>query len=359
MIVRMAADSDRELARLLDRGHGVRIAYRVTPARVRARLQAPDGAIVLLHGLASNLTRWSEFVATTRLVERWDVIRVDLRGHGDSMTRRVIGLDRWCEDLAAICDAEGHAQAVLVGHSLGAQVAMHAAATRPGRVRALALIDPVFGAALHGHWARIARLRPLFAASAAVVRACNTIGLHRGALPPLDLRALDEEARRALGSPAAEAEFVRRYSSTWADLRHVPLAVYLQDLVELFRDAPPPAAISCPVLALLSRGGTFADPVETAEIARGFRHVQEVEIACQHWPLTERPDEVRGAIEHWCDSLASGEPGRSRSGLECEDRRPRPFDERGGTGDDRNPELRIGDRFAEADVHDRTVRAQR
>lgn len=275
------------------------------------------------------------------------------------MTRRAIGLDRWCEDLAAICDAEGHAQAVLVGHSLGAQVAMHAAATRPERVRALALIDPVFGAALHGHWARIARLRPLFAASAAVVRACNTIGLHRGVLPPLDLRALDEEARRALGSPAAEAEFVRRYSSTWADLRHVPLAVYLQDLVELFRDAPPPATLSCPVLALLSRGGTFADPAETAEIARGFPDVREVEIDCQHWPLTERPDEVRGAIEQWCDSLASGEPGRSRSGLECGDSRPRPFDERGGTGGDRGPDLPIGDHAADADVHDRTARAQR
>jgi pimeloyl-ACP methyl ester carboxylesterase len=305
MIERMGAASDHELARLLERGHGVRVAYRITPAQRRTQRQAPDGVIVLLHGLASNLTRWSEFVATTRLVERWDVIRVDLRGHGDSTTRRVIGLDRWCEDLAAICDAEGHAQSVLVGHSLGAQVAMHAAATQPERVRALALIDPVFGAALHGHWARIARLRPLFAVAAALVRAGNLIGLHRGALPPLDLRALDEEARRALGSPAAEAEFVRRYSSTWADLRHVPLAVYLQDLVELFRDAPSPASISCPVLALLSRGGTFADPAETAEIARGFRRVQEVEIDCQHWPLTERPDEVRGAVEHWCDSLAS------------------------------------------------------
>jgi hypothetical protein len=23
-------------------------------------------------------------------------------------------------------------------------------------------------------------------------------------------------------------------------------------------------------------------------------------IDCQHWPLTERPDEVRQAIERWC-----------------------------------------------------------
>lgn len=303
MIGRMST-ADRELARVIDRGHGVRVAYRVTPALLRAQGLAPDGALVLLHGLASNLTRWSEFVATTRLVERWDVIRVDLRGHGGSMTRRPIGLDVWCDDLTAICDAEGHARAVLVGHSLGAQVAMHAAATRPARVRALSLIDPVFGAALHGHWARVARLRPLFAGAAVMVRACNAIGLHRGSLPPLDLHALDQEARRALGSPAAEAEFVRRYSSTRADLRHVPLAVYLQDLVELFSAPPAPESIRCPVLTLLSRGGTFAEFGETAQIARRFPIVREVEIDCQHWPLTERPDEVRRAIESWCDDLA-------------------------------------------------------
>jgi pimeloyl-ACP methyl ester carboxylesterase len=327
MIGRMSA-VDRELARVIDRGDDVRIAYRVTPARRRNLSQPPEGALVLLHGLASNLTRWSEFVATTRLVERWDVIRVDLRGHGGSLTRRPIGMDLWCDDLAAICDAEGHAQAVLVGHSLGAQVAMHAAATRPARVRALALIDPVFGAALHGHWARIARQRPLFAAAAAMVRACNAIGLHRGALPPLDLRALDQEARRALGSPAAEAEFVRRYSSTRADLRHVPLAVYLQDLVELFSAPPAPESISCPVLALLSRGGTFADFGETAQIAHRFRHVHEVEIDCQHWPLTERPDDVRRAIESWCDDLAALSPDSQHPQLVRVAQHRRPVDQR-------------------------------
>jgi pimeloyl-ACP methyl ester carboxylesterase len=327
MIGRMGT-SNHELERRLDRGHGICVNYRVTPAQKRARGTAPDGALVLLHGLASNLTRWSEFVATTRLVDHWDVIRVDLRGHGGSLTRRPIGLDLWCDDLDAILAAEGHAQAVLVGHSLGAQVAMHAAATRPQRVRAIALIDPVFGAALHGKWARIAQLRLLFAASAAVIRSCNAIGLHRGPLPPLDLHALDQEARRALGSPAAEAEFIRRYSSTRADLRHVPLAVYLQDLVELFSAPPAPESIRCPVLALLSRGGTFAEFSETAQIARRFPNVNEVVIDCHHWPLTERPDDVRRAIESWCNDLAVVSPTSARDWVDRAAQGPRPVDQR-------------------------------
>jgi pimeloyl-ACP methyl ester carboxylesterase len=297
-----AADADgHESARTLDRADGARLAYRSLPART----DRPAGAIVLLHGLASNLTRWSEFVAATRLVEHWNLIRVDLRGHGGSTTRGEISLDVWCDDVTAILHSEGHRDAVWIGHSLGAQVAMHAAAIAPQSVRAMALIDPVFRPALRGRWAHIARLRPLLVAAAAIVRAGNALGLHRGALPPLDLHALDEEARLALDSPEAVARFVRRYSSTRADLRHVPLAVYLQDLAETFRAAPEPDSIRCPVLALLSDGGTFADVAETAAMARTFPDVREVKIDCQHWPLTERPVEVRTAIEDWCDGLRS------------------------------------------------------
>ena len=34
--------------------------------------------MLLLHGLASNMTRWSEFVERTALVEQRDVVRVDI-----------------------------------------------------------------------------------------------------------------------------------------------------------------------------------------------------------------------------------------------------------------------------------------
>src|SRR2546422_2121475 len=39
------------------------------------------------HGLGSNLTRWSEFVANTSLRADWDILRPDLRGHGGSLDR--------------------------------------------------------------------------------------------------------------------------------------------------------------------------------------------------------------------------------------------------------------------------------
>jgi pimeloyl-ACP methyl ester carboxylesterase len=279
---------------------GATIAYDVR------RPAAPGGApVLLIHGLASNRSRFAEFVEHTALARCHTLVRVDLRGHGGSITRRRIGMDLWCDDLAAVLDAEGGAPAIVVGHSLGAQVALHFARRHPRRVVGLVLIDPVFRGALHGQWLRLAQAVPLIALAARVVRALNALGLHRGALPPLDLRALDEVARRALGSPEAERAFIEQYSSARADLRHVPLAVYLQDLVEMFGPAPRPRELDVPVLALLSTGATFADAAEMRAALAGER-VTLQSIDCHHWPLTERPVEVRQAIERWCDALPPG-----------------------------------------------------
>ena len=259
---------------------------------------------MLLHGLASNMTRWSEFVEHTRLAEERDVIRVDLRGHGDSPTRGRISLETWSDDLLALLDAIGAPRALLVGHSLGSQVALACASRAPQRVAAVVLIDPVFRSALHGRWKWIARAGPLFVAAAAVVRALNSVGLRRRSIPPLDLRALDELARASLGSPQAEAEFIRRYSSMRADLRTFRTAHYLQELVEMFRPLAEPESIAMPTLVLLSTGATFAALPQMQAIAARFPRGEVRTIDCHHWPLTERPDEVRCVIETWCGAVS-------------------------------------------------------
>ncbi|HET9207664.1 MAG TPA: alpha/beta hydrolase [Burkholderiaceae bacterium] len=281
----------------LARPDGASAAYRV---------RGPDASggapLMLIHGLASNASRFAEFAERTALAARHALIRVDLRGHGDAITRGRIGIDLWCDDLAAVLDAEDALAAIVVGHSLGAQVALQFAQRQPRRCAALVLIDPVFRSALRGHRRWLAQAVPPLRLVVRGVRALNAIGLHRGALPPLDLRALDAAARRALGSPAAERAFIAQYSSVRADLKHVPLAVYLQDLAEMFAPTPLPRTLGVPVLALLSTGATFAD-ADAMRTALAGPDVTVQTIDCQHWPLTERPDEVRQTIERWCEAL--------------------------------------------------------
>jgi len=285
---------------------GSALTYRIS----RARSGASAGTLVLLHGLASNLTRWTEFVAETTLAPTWDIVRVDLRGHGGSFTRGPIGLEYWCRDLLAVLDREGCNRALLAGHSLGANVAIGFAARHPERVGGLALIDPVLPDAVRAvpRWLR--SLLPLLRVLIWAVRLLNRLGLHRCELPHRDLRRLDEEMRSRLLAAGQQREFVRRYSSPTADLKYFPTANYLQELVEMLRPLPLLDASGVPVLVLLSKSITRAALEATR---RALAHVPRSEIvlldAC-HWPLTERPQEVRAAIERWCMRIA-GSPARA------------------------------------------------
>lgn len=255
---------------------------------------------MLLHGLASNRSRWSEFVETTSLAATHDVLTPDLRGHGESAAVSDRGcLDRWVNDLAQSLNETGHEHALIVGHSLGAQVAIHFAAQYPGRASSLFLIDPVLRTALLAKNQWILTALPLFSAAAAAIRFANRLGIYRRRIAPLDLRELDRAARIALQSPENTEAFIRQYSSTRADLKHIHTAQYLQDVVELLRPAPGFARLHCPVRVLLSTGETFAGQSETRRDLSALANVSFATIDCHHWPITERPDEVRLAIETW------------------------------------------------------------
>jgi pimeloyl-ACP methyl ester carboxylesterase len=261
-----------------------------------------EGAtLVLLHGLASNRSRWSEYVETSRLNGRHTLLCPDLRGHGASRADRRHGLSlgQWCDDLLRVLDAEGAEHAVLAGHSLGAQVALHFAHRHPRRVQALVLIDPVLRSALLGSLRHVSRAAPLLKAAAWAVRLLNRAGVGRRGVKPLDLHALDLEARAALGSPRAHADFVRRYSSTRADLAHQHTADYLDALAAVVHESPPLAQINPPTRVLLSTGATFADSARTLGLLQALPCCDIQPVDCHHWPLTERPAEVRDAIDDW------------------------------------------------------------
>src|SRR5499425_2419755 len=114
---------------------GAAVAYRIWKPGPSRRLLA------LLHGVASNMTRWSEFMAHTSLGESWDLLRLDLRGHGLSLYRGRLDMGVWCDDLSAIIRAEGYADVVIAGHCFGADIGAEFAVRRPGETAGLILIE--------------------------------------------------------------------------------------------------------------------------------------------------------------------------------------------------------------------------
>lgn len=274
---------------------GLEIDYRVHRCRGRSR-----GLIVLLHGVASNMTRWSELVDQTTLTSSWDMLRLNLRGHGPPHWRGRLDMEAWCDDLVRLLDAEQCHRAFFIGHSLGAQIAIYFAHWHASRTAGLVLIDPILGAeTLIGRLRWAARLTPLLKAAIAVIRLLNRLGLYRRRLPPRDLRALDETMRQELLAEGRVEEMVARYASPLPDFRHFPTASFLQEIVQMVRPLPDLSGIAVPVLVLLARGATYAEPRATRERIETFPRAETVEIDAHHWPLTEKPDEIRRAIERW------------------------------------------------------------
>ena len=100
--------------------------------------------LVLLHGIESSATYWSNIVPA--LAEHRRVVTVDLLGFGKSPKPLNVAysLDDQVAWLRRTLRARGIKSFDLAGHSLGALVAMAYAAAYPSDVKALTLIAPVF-----------------------------------------------------------------------------------------------------------------------------------------------------------------------------------------------------------------------
>jgi len=272
---------------------GATIGYRLV------REQQTKPLITLLHGLASNSTRFSEFVEHTNLKRDWDLLRIDLRGHGESMYRGNYTRDTWIDDINYVMQTEQYRQSVFMGHSLGAQIAISYADQFPEKCRGLILIDPVFPENLHGRLSQAKSYRYVLAAVRLFLRFLNMLGIKRWRLPKRDMRALDEATRETL-KQNSDLTIGDLYTNPFVDFKYIPLANYLQDVNEVIKPLPALEDINVPVLVLLSGGATISDFDHTKEIIDRFPNAKIEIIEADHWLLTEKPQETRDVIENWC-----------------------------------------------------------
>lgn len=122
-------------------------------ASARIREKAPDGtaylragageAIVLVHGVGMNAAIWQPQI--DRLKSRYDVIAIDMLGHGASpLPPEQAGLSDYSGQVIRLLDHLGLDRASIVGHSMGALVAQEVALAAPERIRRLVSLNAVF-----------------------------------------------------------------------------------------------------------------------------------------------------------------------------------------------------------------------
>ncbi len=95
--------------------------------------------LVFVHGIRDVAA--SLLVVAEPLADRWYVVLAELRGHGDSDSSDAYSIWQFIYDLYRVIDELALVEPVVVGHSLGGQIAAHHAALFPEQLRALVIVE--------------------------------------------------------------------------------------------------------------------------------------------------------------------------------------------------------------------------
>jgi pimeloyl-ACP methyl ester carboxylesterase len=117
----------------------MRLSFPVTLTYDRTGSGPP---LVLIHGLGSARTVWT--LVTPSLARRFDVVAVDLPGHGKTPWQPGTAMDprALADSVRVTLDALAIPRAHLVGNSLGGWTALELAAAHPERVASVTALAP-------------------------------------------------------------------------------------------------------------------------------------------------------------------------------------------------------------------------
>lgn len=99
-----------------------------------------DTCLVFIHGWNLNMRYWDDQVKYFH--PRYRILNLDLAGHGNSgKDRSNWTIESFARDIAQIMEKEKVTNAVLIGHSIGANIALYVQEMQPERVIRIIAVD--------------------------------------------------------------------------------------------------------------------------------------------------------------------------------------------------------------------------
>jgi len=235
-------------------------------------------AVIFLHGAGFDRTAW-------RLQTRWfahhgrSVLAVDFPAHGRSEGPMLTSIAAMADWTAALVDAAGVGNAALVGHSMGALVALDCAARHGAKVRALALCGVASEMPVHPQMLESAKANTLKVQELMTFWGIGN-ALHKGGMvsPGLWLRR----------------ESLAVLADNRPDVIHADLAA-----CNAYKDALARAAeIKCPIVLVLGEGDLMTPAAKAKPLATAIVGAKTVVLPdCGHFMMVERPDETLDALK--------------------------------------------------------------
>jgi pimeloyl-ACP methyl ester carboxylesterase len=233
--------------------------------------------LILLHGGGAN-SHWWDHLAPT-LSESFHVVALDFRGHGDSLYPEGLEVSAFDRDLDALLEHLGAPEAILMGHSMGARVAVSGAARR-NDIRAVVAFEISRGAQ------RGDRRRARLALAARRTYSSFEEAARRFQFVPA-AHGVDESLRASIARWSVREEsdgrFGFKFDARWFT---VPSS-----------DPPDLAQIACPTLVLRGADSGLLTPEGAAELIASIPDARCVEITGGgHNAHVERPVQFLAAV---------------------------------------------------------------
>ncbi len=118
----------------VDSSDGVRISYELYSGK--------EPALIFIHGWSCDGNYWKEQIPY--FSKKYQVVTIDLAGHGRSgLERKRYSIDSFADDVKAVVDSVGSSKVILIGHSMGGELAAKTASLLPERVIGIVIVDSI------------------------------------------------------------------------------------------------------------------------------------------------------------------------------------------------------------------------
>lgn len=249
----------------------------------------PGEAVVLIHGFGGSTVTWEE-TGRALAAAGYDVYAVDLLGFGLSQKgwRHDLSHPAQARRVLGLMDALGIERAVIVGHSMGGNVAAHVALSAPERVSGLVLVSAAILGSSNGM-----QPVPPGLLSLPVVQRWAQIGLRALVVPMFDGLLFDAAALDVTIPPETVEGYRRALQTPEWDL----------GLLALTRDADrnglpaPLSTLRVPTLILWGAEDRWVAPDNGVQLEALIAGAQRIEFAgVGHLPMHEVPEAFNTAL---------------------------------------------------------------
>ena len=246
--------------------------------------------VVFIHGVLNDHSVW--ILQSRHFANHgWNVLAIDLPGHGRSGGKVPTTVQSAAQSIVALLDAAGVSKAILIGHSFGSLIALHAAAEHPSRVSQLVMVGTAYPMRVSPALLENSLNAPEKAIHMVNVFSHSTLAPPPSALGPGTWLLGGSKAlmRRVLASNPHENIF---------NIGFKACDQYDQGEAAM-------AKVTCPTLFLLGQKDQMTTPKAAQSLIRLAQDGQVVQVNAGHQLMVEAPEEALKAMLSFCKNKAA------------------------------------------------------